>query len=193
MNGLADGPSAPSARSRILRTASVAGAAIDPLRFVAASWWLALVAVALLQQAHSDLHEHLELPPLLHIVRDGALAVPAAALAVLAGVVAAHSLSHAGRRIVPGAVFAVVGAAAFALLSIPGNQLHGALFGAEEEELSFLADALLDGGLAFIGASLALIPFALVIGPPSVAMRPTALATSRTQSGPGVVIARSSK
>ena len=39
----------------------------------------------------------------------------------------------------------VVAAAAFAVLSIPGNQLHGALFGAEEEEeLSFLADALLD-------------------------------------------------
>ena len=55
----------------------------------------------------------------------------------------------------------------FALLSIPGNRLHGALFGAEEEvELGWIADVALDAGLAFAGSLLALAPLALVAGPP---------------------------
>jgi hypothetical protein len=191
VNGL-DGPSAPKARSGVLRSVGIAGPAIEPFRFIAASWWLALVAIAVLQQAHDGLHEHLELPPMLHIIRDGALAVPAAALAVLAGLIAGHTVGRPGRsRIVERVVFAAVGAAAFAVLSVPGNQLHGALFGAEEEGVGFIADALLDGGLAFAGALLALIPFGLVIGPPAVAIQPLVLDPSRSTRGD--VVARSSK
>ena len=197
MNGLADGPAAPRARWRVLETATATRGVIEPLRFVAASWWLALVAIAVLQQAHEGLHEHLQLPPLLHIVRDGALAVPAAALAVLAGVVCAQVVGRgaAAQRIVQRAVFVVVAATGFALLSIPGNQLHGALFGAEQEELSFLADALLDGALAFAGASLALIPLSLAIGLPIAgpADRLVPAPSRGSRPGSGDVVARSSK
>jgi hypothetical protein len=197
MNRLADGSSAPRARSGLARTITAAGSSIDPVIFIAASWWLALVAIAVLQQAHEGLHEHLQLPPLLHLVRDGALAVPAAALAVLGGVVSAHVVGRGdGRRgIGERLAFVVVTASAFAVLSIPGNQLHGALFGAEEEELSFLADALLDGGLAFIGALLALIPFGLVIGLPTAAPTDQLVPEPSRghRPGPGDVVARSSK
>ncbi len=197
MNRLADGSTAPRVRSELARTLTAAGSSIDAVAFVAASWWLALVAIAVLQQAHEGLHEHLQLPPLLHLVRDGALAVPAAAVAVLAGVVSAHVVGGGvgRRRTRERLVFVVVAAAAFAVLSIPGNQLHGALFGAEEEELSFLADALLDGGLAFIGALLALIPFGLVVGLPTAAPTdPLVPELSRGhRPGPGDVVARSSK
>ena len=193
MDRLADGSSAPRVRSGLARTITAAGSSIDAVAFIAASWWLAAVAIAVLQQAHDGLHEHLQLPPLLHLVRDGALAVPAAAVALLAGVVSAHIAGGGGFR--QRVVFVIVGAAAFALLSIPGNQLHGALFGAEEEELSLLADALLDGGLAFIGALLALIPFGLVIGLPAAARTdPLVPEPSRGhRPGPGDVVARSSK
>jgi hypothetical protein len=61
----------------------------------------------------------------------------------------------------------LVAAAIFAVLSVPGNELHGTLFGAEdEEELSWLADLALDAGIALIGALLALVPLALVAGLP---------------------------
>ena len=59
-------------------------AALDPTAVVLTSWWLAFAAIAVLQQAHVGLHEHNELPPLLHLVRDASLAVPSAAVAVIA-------------------------------------------------------------------------------------------------------------
>jgi hypothetical protein len=138
---------------------------LDPVAFVGASWWLALVAIAVLQQAHGDLHEHLELAPLLHLVRDAALAVPGAAIAIAAGLGLAGIAGGGANR----QRFAWVGltALAFGLVSIPGNQLHGFLFGAEAEEgLSPVADAVLDGGIAMVAAALALLPVAIVIGPP---------------------------
>ena len=50
--------------------------------FIACSWLLAMVAIFAVQQVHQDLHEHLELPPILHWLRDAAVAVPLAALAI---------------------------------------------------------------------------------------------------------------
>ena len=172
---------------------------IEPLVFVAVSWWLAVVAIGVLQGAHDGLHEHLELPPILHLVRDAALAVPAAASAVLIGVLATGATFGAtrARRSAARVVWVVATAAAFAVLSIPGNALHGVLFGAEaEEELSPLADALLDGAIALIGALLALVPVALVIGPPMAAIDrsdPSPDPARGLRPGPGDLVARSSK
>jgi hypothetical protein len=163
--GAIDGQGVGGLRAVLARRASL----IDPLRLVAAAWWAALVAIAVLQQAHADLHEHLELPVVLHLLRDGALAVPAAGLALVAATVAVGPDlgSRGAGSLVRALVWAAAAAAAFALLSIPGNQLHGALFGAEEEaELSWIADVALDAGLAFAGSLLALAPLALVAGPP---------------------------
>ena len=158
-------------RRRERMAAAVAGraSAVDPLRVVVASWWTALVAIGVLLQAHAGLHEHLELPVALHLLRDGALAVPAAGLAVLLATLAVASRPgpRVAGRLVRAVAWAVAAAAGFAVLSIPGNQLHGSLFGAEEEaELSWIADTALDAGLAFAGSLLALVPLAIVAGPP---------------------------
>ena len=145
--------------------------ALLPIRIVRDAWWLAIVAIGVLQQAHAGLDEHRELTPLIHLLRDAALAVPAAAIAiVLASIlVAGRWTARAARP--PSAMdrllWVLVAAAVFAVLSVPGNQLHGTLFGAEEEaELSWLADVALDAGIALIGALLALVPLALVAGLP---------------------------
>ena len=146
---------------------------LDPIQLVLASWWLALVAIWVLQQAHIGLHEHNELPPLLHLLRDGALAVPSAAVAL---VVATATLGARVERPVPGARngvtdadrlrWALIAALLFAVLSIPGNQLHALLFHPEEEEISWLADVSFDAVVAFIGALIALLPIGIVVGPP---------------------------
>ena len=147
--------------------------AIDAVPFVVGSWWLAIVAIWVLQEAHAGLHERHELPLLLHLLRDGALAVPSAAVAI--GVAA---LIVGGRRRSPdqgsnapvGDVrrfwWAFIAAALFALLSVPGHELHGSLFGAEQQDIGWLAHATLDGAIAFIGALIALLPVAVVVGPP---------------------------
>ena len=143
-----------------------------PMRVVRDAWWLALVAIGVLQQAHAGLDEHLELSPLVHLLRDGALAVPAAAAAIVLAslLVARRSVARAVPR-PPGLtdrlMWVLVATIVFAVLSVPGNQLHGTLFGAEDEaELSWLADVALDAGIATIGALLALIPLAAVAGLP---------------------------
>jgi hypothetical protein len=147
-------------------------AAVQPLRVIRDSWWLALVAVGLLQQVHIGLHEHRELSPLVHLLRDAALAVPAAAIAILVAsiLIAARTSARAVPR-PPGIgdrlLWVGLAVVVFAFLSVPGNALHGALFGAEEEaELSWLADVALDAGVALVGAIVALVPLAAVAGLP---------------------------
>jgi hypothetical protein len=146
---------------------------LDPLALVVTSWWLALVAIWVLQQAHVGLSEHNELPPLMHLLRDGALAVPSAAVSVI---VATLALAPSLAVEVPGARhglsdwdrlrWVVLTALLFAVLSIPGNQLHSLLFHAEEEEIGWLADVSLDAVIALIGALIALFPIGIVVGPP---------------------------
>jgi hypothetical protein len=155
----------------------------DPARTVITSWWLALVAILVLQQAHDGQHELHELPPLLHLFRDAALAVPLAAVAVLgAGIVLAPRL----RRVSAGArgglpdldrfLWVLVAVAFFAVLSIPGHELHGALFGVEQSAVGWVLHAGLDASIAAIGAFIALFPIALVVGPPVRRARPAAVA-----------------
>jgi hypothetical protein len=167
------GDSVGALRSDRLR--AVTGAvmsALLPMRIARDSWWLALVAIGVLQQAHLGLHEHRELSPLVHLLRDAALAVPAAAVAVVvaSAFVARRLVSRATFRrpgVADRLLWVVIAAGIFAVLSVPGNQLHSTLFGAEdEEELSWLADVALDAGIALIGALLALVPLVAVAGLP---------------------------
>jgi len=146
---------------------------IAPGLFAVTSWWLALVAIWVLQQAHIGLHEHHELPPLLHLLRDGALTVPSAAIALaLAACIFGDRLrrstfgARAGLTNLDRVRWAVLVAVLFALLSVPGSRLHAFLFGAEAEEIGWLADATLDTVIGFIGALIALLPIAIVVGPP---------------------------
>ncbi len=116
--------------------------------FVASSGLLGLVAIGAVQQVHQGLHEHDELPPMLHWLRDTAIAVPLAPLAIwAAALLVQQSITRLGRgsrrsELLPWLIWAGLAALLFALLSIPGNQLHGLLFGAEEEEIGWLEDAL---------------------------------------------------
>lgn len=158
---------------------------LDPSRVALVSWWLALVSIWVVQQAHDGQHERHELPPLLHLFRDAALAVPLAALAVLgASIVIAPRL----RRIAPGArdgvadfdrlLWTVVAVGLFAALSIPGHELHGALFGVEQSQVGWLVHALLDASITGIGAFIALFPVAIVVGPPFRRERPGGASTA---------------
>jgi hypothetical protein len=169
--------------------------ALVPLRIVRDAWWLALVAIGVLQQAHAGLHEHRELTPLVHLLRDAALAVPAAAIAIVlaSGLVAGRWLGRAARppSVADRILWVLVAAAVFAVLSVPGNELHGALFGAEDEaELSEFADLALDAGIALIGASLALVPLAVVAGVP---IQDPAGAGSRSPERPRPVLETSAR
>jgi hypothetical protein len=147
--------------------------AIDPLRAAAMSWWLALVAIWVVQEAHAGQHELHELPPILHAVRDAALAVPLAAGAVVIGTILVSPRLRPRDERTPagtgdGGRISWVGAVAlaFAAASIPGHELHGALFGVEQSDVGWLAHALLDASIAGFGAVLALFPVAMVVGPP---------------------------
>lgn len=178
--------------------------AIDALPFVAASWWLAIVAIWVLQEAHAGLHERHELPLLLHLLRDGALAVPSAAVAIgiasLIVNVRRRSLDQ-GSDAPVGDVrrfwWAFIAAALFALLSVPGHELHGSLFGAEQQDIGWLAHATLDGSIAFIGALIALLPVAVVVGPPLRSRELTTNPLETPHNGPydsaSVVPARSTR
>ncbi len=131
-------------------------------RFVLTAWLLALGGIWAAQQLHAGLHEHLELAPAVHVIRDASLAVPLAALALAAGGLVTAELAG-WARLGPGtaagrAMFAVVAALAFAALSIPGVQMHALLFGAEAEEIGWLADALLDGGVVLLASLAVLLP-----------------------------------
>jgi hypothetical protein len=131
-------------------------------RFAATAWVLALAGIWASQQVHAGLHEHLELSPLDHLVRDASLAVPLAAIAVAVGgllaVEGARVLQLAPASLAGRLLFGIVAAFVFAALSVPGNQMHTLLFGAEEEEVGWLADVLLDGAVVLAAALAVLVP-----------------------------------
>lgn len=166
----ARGSKAPGERPRRSLATTVSGAldGLDVVPVVFMSWWLSLVAIFVLQQAHAGLHERLELPPVLHLLRDAAFAVPFAAIAVVASAAIVNRGGRSGalpahaRRL----VWAVIAAAIFAALSIPGAELHDLLTGAEETEVSWLVDRILDAAIAFSGAQIALLALALAVGLP---------------------------
>ncbi len=155
---------------------TVSGLRIGPV--IAYSWLLAGAVVGVLNLLHIDLHEHRDLPPVIHWIRDASLAVPLAALAVVAAVYAL------GPRITEGSrtdgvslgiriAWAVLAAGLFAVLVIPGIQVHGLLFGAEEGEAVGWLEHGMNEGLIALQVSLAvMVPAALVLGPPSRADAP---------------------
>jgi hypothetical protein len=174
------------------------GMSVSIPELVAVSWLVAVVATAVLQLVHADLHEHNELPPLLHLLRDGALVVPAAAIAVLGATLVLGRTRPGGRGAsLPSiAAWVFLSAVIFGALSMPGNALHGFLFGAEEEVgVSPLQDFLVDGAYAFQLAVGSLFAFALVVGLPwrnERAERPaTAQAVTRPEAGPSATGAAS--
>jgi hypothetical protein len=151
-------------------------------RFVATAWLLALAGIWAAQQLHQGSHESLELTPAVHLLRDTALAVPLAGLAIALGgllatdVVLAWGLepSGVGARI----AWAVIAALVFAVLSIPGQEAHSLLFGAEQETGDWLTDIGVDAGVVLLASLVLLLPAALVgLAPwPPGAVSPDAMA-----------------
>lgn len=135
-------------------------------RFVLMAWLLALGGIVVAQQAHAGLHERVELSLVAHLLRDASLAVPFAAASLAIGGLGlaawARRFHNDPASLAGLVVWVVITAFVFAALSIPGNQLHGVLFGAEEEAGEWLADVLLDSGGVLVGALLVLLPAALI-------------------------------
>ncbi len=133
-------------------------------RLILTTWSLALVGIWVTQQVHAGLHEHLEPPPLLHLLRDGSLAVPFAALAVCLGGLIAGELVRGGGRdadaLASRMTWAIVAALVFAALSIPGAETHSLLFGAEAEG-DLIADLFGDALLMLVASLAVLGPIAL--------------------------------
>ncbi len=149
----------------------------DVVRFVALGWLVSMVAIGVWQLALGGLHERIDLPPLTHWLRDSALAVPLAAIALaVAGLLMEASAPEGGglptgpaatglvgsANLRARATWAVAGAIIFAGLAVPAGQAHGLVFGGDQEADGLLADALRDGGLAFAGAMAVLLPAALI-------------------------------
>lgn len=165
-----------------------------PGRTIAYAWLLAGAPIAVLQLGHAGVHEQAELPPALHWFRDTALAAPAAAVAVIVAalVVARVRASEPGERasLVGAMGWGVLAAALFAAFSVPLVQLHGAVFGAEEEiGASPLAHALGEAITTLQVALLVLVPLALLAGVPwrgawgGAQAHYTATASSATATG----------
>jgi hypothetical protein len=181
--------SASSIDATVRETASrpPSAAPLDAGRVVVLSWLVAGASIGVLNQVHEGLHEHHDLPPLMHWLRDASLAVPLAAVAVMAAALLVRPRIRwrsagsrpAGRSSVGTSLtWALLAALFFALLSIPGNQFHGLLFGAEEESGGWLADVLTDGSIALVVSLIALAPAALIAGPPLRVRHPSIQATT---------------
>ena len=169
---------------------------VRALRLILTTWCLAFVGIWVSQLVHDGVHEALELPPLLHLLRDGSLLVPFAAVALcLGGLIAGELVRSVGRDpngLVGRMTWVAVTTLVFAALSVPGNELHAVLFGAVEG--GDLIEDLLRDALLMLSASLVVLgPIALTpiapwppaTGDETLVLRPADLSSGRSpQSRP---------
>jgi len=151
------------------------GSGLDAGRVVIFSWLIAGVTIGVLNQLHVNLHEHHDLPPVIHWLRDASLAVPLAAIAVVGAAIvvrARRSDTGDGRSIMARLGWAVLAALIFAILTVPGIQAHAVLFGAQEDQaVGWLEHGMTEGTIALQVSLAALVPAALLLGPPWRAAR----------------------
>ena len=129
-------------------------------------WRASLIGVAALVHAlgvglalhllHSGVEEAEPVSPLVHWLRDSLLATPASLTALLAAyLLTVRVAAWAGlssRSGIARATWALAAAVLYALFSVPGNALHGGLFGAHHEGMSFIAHAARDGGVTLLSS-----------------------------------------
>ncbi len=186
----------PDPRRRRSAATAPMSRSIRPLAFLVAAVAIALGGIGTAHEYHHELHEHHELPPILHFGRDAALALPFAVVAVLAATVLCLAVLRHGRSAATSIglrlLWALSAAGVFAALSIPGNELHGRLFAAEHTlELGWLEHALRDAGFVFAGSAIAAALVAVTIGPPWPTRRLAAWPrASRPSAGLLVPVAR---
>ncbi|MDQ4085204.1 MAG: hypothetical protein M3165_05245, partial [Actinomycetota bacterium] len=104
-----------------------------------------MFVIAVQQGLHAHLDEAVVIHPLLHWLRDAALALPVGLAAVGVARAAAPADGAPSSRLEAFLRPALTGGAVFALLSVPAGVMHGRWFGAEHVHLSFLQHAVTDG------------------------------------------------
>lgn len=101
----------------------------------------------ILHRLHDDpneTHEAVYVTPVVHWLRDSALAAPGAIVLLIAAtlvsrrIMARGSAGQAGASMAGYLVWAAFGAAAYALASVPAAMVHARLFSAHHEEGSYL-------------------------------------------------------
>lgn len=172
------------------RDASGPAVGLLPGRVVAYAWLVAGLPIAALQLAHAGVHERNELPPLLHWLRDTALAVPVAALAVIVAALVVMRVRGAGTgeraSLAAATSLGFLAAAMFAVLAVPLAQVHGALFGADAETGMTPLQHALTEAVSVFQVALLLVPVTLLAGVPWRDSRSGAadLATTAGMAGP---------
>ena len=132
-----------------------------PPPFSAATVWAvaliqAFVVCLMLHMPRFDPLEDERLPSPLHMLRDGALAVPLSlAAVVIATLIARRVVDRTGLReegIVVTLVWAVAGAALYGLASLPATWAYLGLFGDENATQPFAGQVLYDGATVALAA-----------------------------------------
>ncbi|HSR24822.1 MAG TPA: hypothetical protein VLW53_14810, partial [Candidatus Eisenbacteria bacterium] len=170
---------------------------------------LSLAVVGLLQLLHAGLQEAGEPPPIQHWLRDAALALAPAMLCVW--VVSLPAMRRLAARLLPGGtrgtaaafLWSLAVAAAFAVASAPGSELHDRLFDAEEPAAAsgfFLEHASRDASVVLLAGFLFLLGVALWRGTPwepgrrplrAAGLRPPALVRRAVMAASGAAVALS--
>ena len=132
-----------------------------PPPFSAATVWAvaliqAFVVCLMLHMLRFDPLEDAQLPSPLHMLRDGALAVPLSLVAVVvATLIARQVVDRTGLHeegIVVTLVWAVAGAALYGLASLPATWAYLGLFGDENATQPFAGQVLYDGATVALAA-----------------------------------------
>lgn len=125
-----------------------------------------------LHARHAGLHEAHALHPLIHWLRDSVLAAPLAIAALWAATPVSRrlcawaGLDRDGVSAPAGLAWALCGATAYALVSVPANAVHGQLFAAQEEGLSFAFHAVRDGSVVLGAGLVCLLALTVIRGVP---------------------------
>src|SRR3954462_8830408 len=170
---------------RILPSLDRAGRAV---RAVLAAGILQAFGVGLVVHLlHTGQHEAHELSPVLHWLRDSALAVPLSVAALAVGVAVVQRTatwaSLPARGTLAQVLWSLTGALAYAAISVPGNLAHARLFGAEHAGMAPLAHAVHDS------ASVMLAAFSLLLALAAAGLRPWTTGAGATPRAIGLLAA----
>ena len=192
----------PTAESGVSRQAGPAAGRRPPPRVAGLVVLIGLVqalAVGLvLHLQHDDpseAHEVVYVDPILHWLRDSALAAPLSVVLLFVATLLARRLTTRRRRVGTGfgaaMLWAALGAVAYAVASVPAAMVHAELFSAGHTGTSFLLHSVEEGIITMRYSFALLLLFAMVTGVPWAARSPAradrrvAVRTTATTRGDG--------
>lgn len=143
----------------------------------------------------SEAHEVVYVDPILHWLRDSALAAPLSILLLFGATLAARRLTTRRGRVGIGfgaaMLWAALGAVAYAVASVPAAMVHAELFSAGHTGTSFLLHSVEEGIITMRYSFALLLLFSMVTGVPWAARssagadRRVAVPTPATTRGDG--------